>query len=183
MVEAHSALETEVDSLQAIFHRILQLQLSYSKDNTHEMQERGRLIRKVAPPLLAELLPSAVDLDPADLTVEGRDGTGLKTRVPWVRVYSTSRSPSATKGWYVVYLFSSDGSAVYLSLNQGTTTAQGGAFKGRSTEFLEQRVTWARKILQDQLESLDSDELDLADPGALGGGYEKGDVVSKAVSG
>ncbi|MEU7006771.1 DUF3578 domain-containing protein [Streptomyces sp. NPDC046332] len=55
------------------------------------------------------------------LGIEGPDGTGLKTEVPWVRVYDPAMSPSATTGWYAVYLFSGTGDRVYLFLNQGTT--------------------------------------------------------------
>lgn len=71
---------------------------------------------------LSRLVPAAVD----DLGVEVRDGTGRKTEIPWVRIFSASRSPSATVGFYVVYLLSGAGGQAYLSLNQGTTRWENG---------------------------------------------------------
>src|SRR5680860_1011330 len=151
------------ESLTEIVDRVLQLQLSYTKDNTSEMQDRGLLVRNDGPRCIRELLPPTVDLDPADLAVEGRDGTGLKTRVPWMRVFSSSRSPAATRGWYVVYLFAFDGSSVFISLNQGTTTPTGKVFKERPEDFLEKRVQWAKKIIEPATVDFSQDELHLAD--------------------
>ncbi len=170
------------ESLTEIVERVLQLQHSYTKDNTSEMQERGLLVRSHGPTRIRELLPPTVDLDPADLAVEGRDGTGLKTRVPWMRVFSSSRSPAATRGWYVVYLFAFDGSSVFLSLNQGTTTPTGKVFKERPEDFLEKRVQWAKKLIEPASVDVSQDELHLADPTGLGSGYEKGNVTARRYS-
>src|SRR4051794_8207014 len=110
------------------------------------MARRGVLVRKEAADWLRELLPQLSAAVPAlvdDLAVEGRDGTGRKTEVPWLRVHSRTRSPSATEGWYVVYLFSAEGDRVYLSLNQGTTRWENGEFRARPPEELRARVAWA----------------------------------------
>ena len=40
-----------------------------------------------------------------DLSVTGRDATGPKSEIPWVRLYSRSLSPNPQNGWYAVYLF------------------------------------------------------------------------------
>src|SRR6266516_3190695 len=37
----------------------------------------------------------------------------------WVRVYAYDYSPSAMEGFYIVHLFATDGSAVYLSPQPG----------------------------------------------------------------
>lgn len=118
--------------MRAQIEEVLRLQRGWTWENTPDMERRGVLVRRDAPnwlrehlPELSKLVPQAVD----DLSVEGRDGTGRKTEVPWVRVYSTSRSPSATVGFYVVYLFSGSGSHAYVSLNQGTTRWENGDFR------------------------------------------------------
>jgi len=79
---------------------MLQLQPAWTSQNTSKMARRGVVVRiKMAAwlrgilPELSALVPPRVD-DPA---VQGRDGTGLKTRATWSRVYSTSRSPSAAR--------------------------------------------------------------------------------------
>jgi hypothetical protein len=163
---------------------ILLLQPDWSAKNTSAMQERGRLIRHgVATwlrdrlPLLAAGLPAIVD----DLRVEARDGTGLKNEIPWVRVYSASRSRSATVGWYVVYLFSAQGDRVYLSLMQGTTRWENGEFHTRPEAELRARVDWARRSLIRQL-AVRSDlvgKISLkARKSKLGPAYEAGTVAA-----
>ncbi|WP_385642866.1 MrcB family domain-containing protein [Streptomyces sp. SudanB91_2054] len=91
------------------------------------MQARGVTIRQELPRLRAHvaLLTWALGTAPDELGIEGRDGTGLKTEVPLVRVFGREQSPSATTGWYVVYLFDASGQRVYLSLNQGPTWTGG----------------------------------------------------------
>ncbi|MEU8787888.1 DUF3578 domain-containing protein [Streptomyces sp. NPDC048643] len=107
------------------------------------MQERGVVIRQQLPDLLradGARLSDALGVSLDELGVEGRDGTGLKSEVPWVRVFGREQSPSSTIGWYVVYLFSASGQRVYLSLNQGTTIWTGGVFKPRRLEDLQARA-------------------------------------------
>ena len=173
----HRAKAEDHGSFASILARVLELQHSYDSKNTPEMQERGRLIRTDGPRLLRGLLPTGASLSfiPG---IEGRDGTGLKTRCPWIRIYSRDRSPSATTGWYIVFLFATDGSAVYLSLNQGTTVFEQGEFRGRSSSYLVERVAWARDLGRN---AVDDPRLEttmvLKDPRGLGEGYEQGHVV------
>jgi hypothetical protein len=166
-------------SFQEVVARVLDLQGSWSSQNTPEMQERGILIRQAGPRLVKNMLAGLSSLIP-DLAVEGRDGTGRKTRVPWIRVYSKSRSPSATSGWYVAALFAADGSAVFLSINQGTTSFEAGSLKASATDLLEARVRWAQGILGATIDKAGAsvDEIDLKDPVGLGAGYERANVCS-----
>lgn len=165
----------------------MDLQPSWTSKNTPEMRARGVIIRQELPSALrrhAAALAQALDAapSPGGLGIEGRDGTGLKTEVPWVRVFGREQSPSATTGWYVVYLFSATGQRVYLSLNQGTTIWTGGDYKARKAEDLRARVGWARPLLaeavatrQDLQETI---QLDARTP--LGRGYGPGNVVAIA---
>jgi hypothetical protein len=63
-----------------------------------------------------------------DLLIRGAANLGQNSEVPWIRVASKSHSPSATKGWYLAYLFAADGSACWLSLGRGSTTWNGREF-------------------------------------------------------
>ena len=58
--------------------------------------------------------------------VLGRTGIGTAADVPWIGIFPPGASASAQTGCYLVYLFAKDGSAVYLSLNQGTEALRGG---------------------------------------------------------
>jgi len=146
------------------------------------MNERGLLIRNVVPTWIsghATALGDILKVD--DFFAEGRDGTGRKTRVPWVRFGSRSRSPRATEGFYVVYLFDALGGAAYLSLNQGTTDFLGGEFVPKPPEVIIERADWALSVLVPWLNGLDGRTVavDLHDP-HLGAGYELGNIASVA---
>ena len=166
--------------MQAELEEVLLLQDEWSAKNTDPMRRRGVLIRQTLPEQIREILPD-LSAHPtlSDIAVEGRDGTGLKTEIPWTRLYSLSRSPSATQGWYVAHLFSATGDRVYLSLNQGTTRWEGGEFKPRAPEELAARVAWARALLG--LPDRPDLALDIsleARRSNLGRQYELGNVVS-----
>jgi hypothetical protein len=167
--------------MRAEFERILELQAHYTWDNTPEMQERGRLIRTTTANWLRShgpQLAADMGLEVADFFAEGRDGTGRKTRVPWLRFGSRSWSPRATEGFYVVYLFDAIGDVVYLSLNQGTTDFLRGGFVPKPTHVLEERVTRAHEVLRDWLTPRrDTQSIDLHDAG-LGSGYERGNIAA-----
>lgn len=127
---------------------VLLLQTDYSSQNTEPMQRRGTLVRTELRDELNALVPAmAAQSGIDDLRVQGKDGTGLKTEIPWTRIYSASRSPRPTSGWYVVFLFSAAGDRVYLSLNQGTTRWDGAEFRPQPETALVARTHWARSIL------------------------------------
>jgi MoxR-like ATPase len=161
-------------NLQQALEAVLSQQPNWTSANSSAMQERGKLIREEIPALLQPVGKTH------GLKVQGRDGTGLKTRVPWVRLYNPQWSPRATEGWYLVFLFSFDGSAVFLSLNQGTTTFVNGAFVPTAPDILKKRTEEARTIIGkagfDTTTLLH--EIELKDPGGLGEGYQHGNVFA-----
>lgn len=169
--------------MQTELEEVLSLQEKWSAENTDPMRRRGILIRQELPQQISDILPDLRAVDPllADIAIEGRDGTGPKNEIPWTRIYSASRSPSATQGWYIVYLFSAYGDRLYVSLNQGTTRWAGGDFKPRLPGELAARVTWAREFL----DIPDRQDLALeialeARRSNLGHQYELGNVVAIA---
>jgi 5-methylcytosine-specific restriction enzyme A len=58
------------------------------------------------------------------LRVEGSPGAGNWAEVPWVAVFDPVVTDSATRGYYVCYLFHAHTPTVHLSLNQGTTATR-----------------------------------------------------------
>jgi len=117
-------------------------QLKYSQSNTPAMQERGELIRNKIPGLFRSAVESNripnVSLIP-DLFIEGSDGKGNKNYVPWVRFASESLSPSARIGWYITFLFSTDGSSVWLVIAHASTSEGG---KSISKEVRQKLKEW-----------------------------------------
>jgi hypothetical protein len=167
-----------------LFVDALDLQPKWSPSNTPEMQRRGLIIREKIPERIrrhGDALATAAGVPASDLGIEGRDGTGLKTEIPWVRIFSREAAPRATSGWYVVYLFCPDGDRFYLSLMQGTTVWTGKDFAPRKPAELEARVSWARPLIAVLLRERDDlqDEIKLeARKSRLAEGYELGTVAA-----
>lgn len=170
-------------SLVIAIGEVLSLQPMYLSSNTPEMQRRGRLIRQEIPHEIGEVrgpLAKAMGIDVTDLLIEGRDGTGLKAEVPWVRFAYRERSPSATTGWYVVWLHRRDGAGVYLTLAHGSTTFVSGALVARSDIELSSLMEWGRRALGSELASQTRliTKIDLASKAPLALAYEKSSLAA-----
>src|SRR5262249_29034145 len=180
LTEPDAVKQTSAESGQLISElipEVFELQHSWSQSNTFKMQRRGALVRKLIPEAIRGLLPGEGTL-PFTSSIEGSDGVGRKARVPWVRIYSETHSPSAMNGWYVVLLFAADGSGAYLALESGTSQFVQGNFKLRPPEWLRQRIAWARDTLADSDTAGLTETIQLGDPGSLGSQYERGTVVA-----
>jgi 5-methylcytosine-specific restriction enzyme A len=76
---------------------------------------------------LAAMMRSEVPIELARIfgisqfTFKGAPDQGNWAEVPWMGVFHPEITDSATHGFYVVYLFSANLSAVYLCLGQGVT--------------------------------------------------------------
>ncbi|GAA1830237.1 MrcB family domain-containing protein [Agromyces salentinus] len=129
------------------FIEILALQHRWSDQATAAMQRRGVLIRDVVPELFRRngaLSVAQGGWSPFPMDVQGKDGIGRKSQVPWVRFFSPSESNSATDGWYAVYLFTGDGASVVLALMHASTHANGDALIPRDARAIREAVDWAR---------------------------------------
>lgn len=162
--------------------RVLELQSQYDSTPTDAMKERGLLIRSTIPSQIRELgtpLRTAAHVEEADFLVEGKDGITRKARVPWVRFASKGRSPKATIGWYVVWLFREDGSGAYLALAHASTVNVGGILVDRSLEEASALTQWARQRLTADVaaDSRITTKLDLGF-GSLAKGYEKTTAIA-----
>lgn len=93
-------------------------------------------------------LPKAADGEFQTLNVRKGGRQSSYSPTAWVRVFNPRYAPAATEGFYLVYLFSSDGSRAYLSLNQGTSEFRSGAMRPiRSRDELRKRARIARRYL------------------------------------
>lgn len=93
----------------------------------------GSFIRHEA----AEAVEAALGELAAGLLVEGSAGAGAGNwaAVPWISIFDPAITTTATRGYYVVYLFHVNKPVVHLSLNQGTTTVRE-EFGARAREIL-----------------------------------------------
>ena len=83
---------------------------------------------------------------------------------------------SATRGYYVVYLFHASVPVVHLSLNQGTTAVRE-EFGARTREILSDRANLMRKRVQDFAGALPATTIDLGSTARLPGDYVAGHAL------
>jgi 5-methylcytosine-specific restriction protein A len=135
------------------------------------------LIRNQIPREVSEVLPNT-----AMYSVEASPGKGNWAKVPWVAILNNHVTTTPEKGYYPVYLFKSDFSGFYLSLNQGVNEFRA-IYKTSAKEALESKaVDYANRL------SLTGDwtrgKINLAlDSGAATASfYESGNIISKFYS-
>ena len=86
---------------------------------------------------------TAITADFEFIRVEGSTGAGNITAAPWIALFDRRLTDSATREYYVVYLFSVDLSAVTLCLAFGTTQFDK-QFHGPNLAFPRMRMAAAR---------------------------------------
>ena len=168
-------MNSPLPTIQQLVEEVFPYQLKYSKSNTPAMEARGELIRNQIPRLFKSavnsgLLPNA-SLIP-DLFIEGSDGKGNKNYVPWVRFASESLSPSARIGWYITFLFSTDGNSVWLVIAHASSSEGG---KAISKEVRQKLKEWGLSKLPrpQEIDTGLSTSVDLNSNGpGLGGIFE-----------
>ena len=112
----------------------------------------------------------------AGLLVEGSAGAGNWAAVPWISIFDPAITTSATRGYYVVYLFHVNKPIVQLSLNQGTTAVRE-EFGARAREILQDRADLMRKRVAEFSETLPVNKIELGSDSRLPGDYVAGHAL------
>jgi 5-methylcytosine-specific restriction enzyme A len=131
--------------------------------------------------LLVKDIPLA--LDPAvaapGYKIQGSPGRGRWAETVWVAIFDRLITTTAQRGYYLVYLFRADGSAVYLSLNQGTTAVHAEVGGRRYLNVLRDRSTMYAELLGSEgLAGLQLGPIELGREGRLTRGYEAGSIAA-----
>jgi 5-methylcytosine-specific restriction protein A len=124
----------------------------------------------------ADTVMAALGEHGAGLLVEGSAGAGNWAAVPWIAVFDPAITLSATRGYYVVYLFHAIEPVVHLSLNQGTTAVRE-EFGTRAREILQDRADLMRKRVADFGASLPIKKIGLGSNARLPGDYVAGHAL------
>jgi 5-methylcytosine-specific restriction enzyme A len=91
-------------------------------------------------------------------------------------VFDPAITTSATRGYYVVYLFHATEAIVHLSLNQGTTSLRE-EFGARAREILKDRAHLMRRRVAEYEASLPVTSIELGSTARLPGDYVAGHVL------
>jgi 5-methylcytosine-specific restriction protein A len=110
------------------------------------------------------------------LNIEGSAGAGNWAMVPWLAVFDPVVTDSATRGYYVVYLFHANTPTVHLSLNQGTTATRE-EFGPNTRKILADRATFMRNRLADFAQALPVTAIELGSDARLPADYAAGHAM------
>jgi 5-methylcytosine-specific restriction protein A len=111
-------------------------------------------------------------LDPTGLSIKGSAGAGQWAAVPWLAIFEDVVTDSATRGYYVVYLFHATKPLVHLSLNQGITGTRT-EFKDATRGILSDRSQVMRRRLPDFVSRLPVTSIDLGSDAGLTWGLRR----------
>ncbi|QDY99495.1 DUF3578 domain-containing protein [Nitratireductor mangrovi] len=129
---------------------------------------------------LANAIRDALGTKSSSYIVKGSAGQSTWAAVPWASIFDPLVTSGAQTGYYVVYLFASDGKRVFLSLNQGATAVEREFGRGRRDSVLRDRAALMRARLPEFLEGFDLPAIDLASTANLPLGYMAGHALGKA---
>lgn len=195
MKEAATGLETFPRGFRMAFgvavnsylKRICELQPAYSPDNTPAMIERGELIRRnvrSSIDSMRHVLAPALGEFGSTFHTDASDGIGRKTELPWVRFCSEAMSPKPTEGFYSVIHFSTDGSAVHITVGCGSSRFFRGSSIVLPDKELDAQTAWARSVVLEKFGTLDP----FRDPPSFGASrrlprsFERATAFSKRVA-
>ncbi|BAU91890.1 hypothetical protein MPPM_3285 [Methylorubrum populi] len=133
----------------------------------------AHVIRKGAPDELRRALAPLG----GPFVVKGSPGRGSHwAAVPWLALFDPAVTTSATRGYYLVYLFPAHREAVHLSLAQGTVAALR-EYGPRSGEHLRASGARLRERLADFATDLPLTAITLGSAGELPEGYEAAHIL------
>lgn len=111
--------------------------------------------------------------------ITGSPGKGHWAHTVWLAVFDRMITETAQEGFYLVYLVSSDGSRIFLSLNQGTEEIYKRVGGRHYRQVLEDTATRDRGLLEgEETYGLLKGPLDLGAKSRLTQGYESGNIFA-----
>lgn len=160
------------------------MSLGYALRRVVEEYPLARLDPPAGHPLAAIIRKGVPDelrgaLEPIDgpFLVKGSPGRGSRwAAVPWVAIFDPAITTSATRGYYLVYLFPAHRQAVHLSLAQGTVAAIRQHGPGAEA-YLRASGDALRARLSDFVRTLPNATISLGSVGELPEGYEAAHIL------
>lgn len=141
-----------------------------AKEKSFKGNDLAHRLRHDFPEFVASLIP-----DKERYKVVGSAGQSRWAECPWIAVYDTLITESAQTGYYPVYIFKTDMSGVYLSLNQGVTRIKED-YKKDAKHILRLRAQDFRAKIDFKLNDLIEINLEAKGDARL---YEDGNIIAK----
>lgn len=137
--------------------------------------EVGKIVTKDLPLVIGK----KANINLRDYKIDGSIGKGQFAEIPWVSVFRKSITETATKGIYIVYLFTADMKGIYLSLNQGFTYFKETYGTKQGRQEIKKVARYLQQTCKTIPESLNLKEINLKAEKPLGKGYMPGHIAGK----
>ena len=175
--------------MKEILLRILN-EYQQEKSESFRNNSLAAYIRRMGP----ETIRNEVALT-AEYGIKGSPGQGSWAEIPWICIFDsriTTRSPSV-KGYHIAYLFRSDMSGVYISLNMGFKQFVDWAYiefehlsesqlLQKAREHMQKTALLCRELIRPSLTDFSDTVIDLTAKEVRGKGYELGHICGKFYS-
>ncbi|MGN7313392.1 MrcB family domain-containing protein [Alkalicoccobacillus gibsonii] len=144
--------------MKTAYHRVL---TEYQDQRTKPFKPSENPLSKFMINDIPNMLKDQLYLDDQKYKVQASVGMGRWTETPWISIFDRDITKTATKGFYIVYLFRKDMKGVYLSLNQGTTHLQNKYKKNNPRSKMEEIALKLQDTLSLSLEDFPTTKIDL----------------------
>lgn len=124
--------------MQFILETYPQLRRSRSYSRTNDQWKAFLAIR-------TKLLQSSAIKERHHIQIQASIGTGNWAKVPWIALMDSRETTTTRQGIYTIFLFSEEGSSVYLTVNQGVEWLVGGLSRSEGDPILKQKTAELRK--------------------------------------
>ncbi|WP_127532972.1 MrcB family domain-containing protein [Paenibacillus kobensis] len=153
-------------------NHLLQVMNSYHQARNESIKEHpiDQLVRKIIPAELRKLSYTHIPL-----IVQGSVGKGNWAAIPWIAIMNERITMTTQKGEYLVYLFSEDMSAVYLTFMLGVTEPMKKKGKKAAFEYLRTKAAEIREIVP--LEGAHKDKEIYLTASGLGEAYQESTIA------
>lgn len=167
-----------VGKFQFVLENYLEAKLNPAKRET---------VRRCVTQDIVSEIEDTLRIDRKRYKVYGSIGKGPMAEIPWVAIFDRTITETATKGYYVVFLFSANMKGFYLSINQGWTYF-GTMIKPtdvtnlNTLEFRERCITATTAFWQKEITvgtNLPLSSIKLSGKNKLARGYELGHIYGK----
>lgn len=172
-------LNNEIHKSEAAEVLAILTQIMHELPERREQPFKNNPLKELLVDQLPDLIHSAFSLPPETFKITGSIGKGQFAEVPWLCVFISDITKTATKGYYIVFLLSADGQYCYMSLNQGWTFYK----EKYGTKLARKKIQVAASYFVEELTSITSEwitgPLTLNGRGTLARGYEIGNICAK----
>ncbi len=163
--------------MREIFQKILD-EYKGAKKSSFSNNELANYIRSES----GKLISISSNIDSSQYKIVGSPGKGNWADIPWIAIFDRDITQTATKGYDIVYLFCSDMSGVYISLNQGWTYFKNKYGIKQGKIKIDQVANAWKAMLSSTLKDFSYDPIDLKSSNHssdLAKGYELGHICGK----